>query len=212
MTAVTFAHAGFAARSAMFAFLVGCAATHVPAVVDAERARTPRGEVVVVEFVDFECPFCRALNEDLAPLLAERAARVRVVRKHVPLTRHHPHAMDAARASICADALGQAPPGAQGAAVAEALFRAAPERLTADGVVDLASRAGHFDPQAVRACMRDPRTDAQIRADTEAFFVDAGGDGVPTVWIDDQVLVGQQDPTTLRRALDAAIERAQEGR
>jgi protein-disulfide isomerase len=193
-------------RACCFAVLLaGCASVRVPAVVDAERARAPRGEVAVVEFVDFECPYCRAMNEDLAPLLAARGARVHVVRKQVPLTRHHPHAMDAARASICADAMGR------GDAVADALFRAPPDALTADGVVDLAARVGRLEPAAVHACMADPRTDAQIKADTEAFFVDAGGDGVPTVWIDDQVFVGQQDPETLRRALDAAIGRASAG-
>ena len=182
--------------------LAACSAVRVPAVVDAERDRTPRGEIAVVEFVDFECPFCRAMNEDLAPLVAARSPHVRVVRKQVPLTRHHPHALDAARVSICADAMGH------GDAVADALFRAPPSELTADGVVDLAARAGKLDPAAVRACVADPRTDAQINADTESFFVDAGGDGVPTVWIDDQVFVGQRDPDTLARALDAAISRA----
>jgi protein-disulfide isomerase len=185
----------------LLVLLAGCASARVPAVVDAERVRTPRGEIAVVEFVDFECPFCRAMNDDLAPLVAARGSHVRVVRKQVPLTRHHPHAMDAARVSICADAMGR------GDAVADALFRAPPDALTPDGVVDLAARVGRLDAAAVRTCMADPRTDAQINADTESFFVDAGGDGVPTVWIDDQVFVGQQEKDTLKRALDRAIAR-----
>ena len=182
--------------------VAACAGQRVPAVVDAERARTPRGQITVVEFIDFECPFCRAFNADFQPLLAARAARVRVVRKQVPLARHHPHAMDAARASACADDMGQ------GDAVADALFRAPPETLTQDGVVELAARVGHLDAAAVRACVTAPKTDERIRADIESFFVGADGDGVPTVWIDDQVFVGQKDVATLQRALDLALERA----
>jgi len=185
----------------MTALLAGAACAHVPSVVEAERARTPRGQITIVEFIDFECPFCRSMNEVLAPLIAERGASIRVVRKHVPLTRSHPHAMEAARVSVCADTLGR------GEAVADALYRARPETLTKDGAAAIAVAAG-LDASALEGCVGNPATDARIEGDTESFFVGADGSSVPTVWIDDQVFVGVIDRATLAAAIDRAIDRA----
>src|SRR5262249_14015910 len=41
------------------------------------------GEVTIVEFVDFECPFCRALNTSLTDALSRTTKSVRIVRKMV---------------------------------------------------------------------------------------------------------------------------------
>jgi protein-disulfide isomerase len=180
--------------------LAGCV-PRVPAVVDAERSRTPRGEITIVEFIDFECPFCRSMNTILAPIVAENGAKIRIVRKHVPLTRSHLHAMDAARVSVCADALGH------GDTVADALYRAPPPTLTRDGAIAIAVATG-LDATAVRACVEDPSTDARIAGDTESFFVGAEGDGVPTVWIDDRVFVGVAGASALRDAIARAIGRS----
>ena len=73
----------------------------IPEVLRADYKATPRGKVTVVDFVDFECPFCRMTHKELEPLLEQHKAQVYVVRKNVPL-RMHPHAMDAAKASCCA--------------------------------------------------------------------------------------------------------------
>ena len=187
-------------RLAAAALLTVACAARVPPVVEAERAHAPPGTATVVEFIDFECPYCRALGATLAPLLAARAGHVHVVRKQVPLTRAHPHAMDAARVSVCADAMGR------GDAVADALLQAPPGSLTGEGTAQLGQAQG-LDPAALRACLADPRTDEQIRSDTEAFFVGADGEGVPTLWIEDRVFVGAADAATLGRALDEAIAR-----
>ena len=98
----------------------------VPAVIADEMRKTPRGKVTVVDFVDFECPFCRMTHADFGPLLEERKDKVRVARKHVPL-RMHPHAMDAARAACCGEKLGKADE------MAEALFTAPASELTPEG-------------------------------------------------------------------------------
>jgi protein-disulfide isomerase len=186
--------------SMMVGALASCASSRAPAVVDAERARTPRGVITIVEFVDFECPFCRSMNEVLAPLVSAQGASIRIVRKHVPLTRSHPHAMDAARVSVCADALGR------GDVVADALYRAPPQTLTKDGAIALAVATG-LDAGAMRACVDDPATDARIEGDTESFFVGAEGDGVPTVWIEDRVFVGVASQAALSGAIERAIAR-----
>src|SRR5262249_47559323 len=60
------------------------------------------GKINVVEFSDFECPFCRRLHEQtLKPLLAEYGDRVNFVRMQYPLDGHQ-MAEPAARAALCA--------------------------------------------------------------------------------------------------------------
>jgi uncharacterized membrane protein len=61
--------------------------TSIPQVIADEMRLTPRNKVTVVDFVDFECPFCRMTHAELAPLLAERKDHVRVAQ-----ARAAPHA------------------------------------------------------------------------------------------------------------------------
>ena len=98
------------------------AKVHLPDVIAEEMSKAPKGQATVVEFVDFECPFCRDEYADLAPMLSEEKDHVRVVRKLVPLTKIHPHALEAARAACCADLLGK------GDAMADALTSTPPSR------------------------------------------------------------------------------------
>jgi len=171
----------------------------VPQVIVAERARTPKGQTTVVDFVDFECPFCRMTHEALAPLLEQRKDRLRIVRKQVPL-RMHPHAMDAARAACCGEKLGR------GDAMTDALFKAPVDDLTPDGCEKIAQSVG-LSLDAYKRCVSDPGTDARIKADTEEFRA-AKAHGLPTIWIDDQRIEGAQPAEILKSVLDDALARA----
>lgn len=172
----------------------------MPAVVSAERAQTPKGRTTIVEFVDFECPFCRAMNDDLAPAIAAHRDRVRIVRKQVPLAGVHPHALDAARASVCADSLGR------GDAMADFLFHAPPTAITEHGIRAIAPRLG-LDPVRFAHCLEDPATLERIKADFHEFEA-ADGDGVPVVWIDDMKFEGEQSPDVMRAAVERAVDNA----
>jgi len=57
---------------------------------------------VLVEFVDYQCPFCRQMHPLLERLL-ERHPDLTIVHRHLPLTSIHPSAAAAAKASICAE-------------------------------------------------------------------------------------------------------------
>lgn len=66
-------------------------------------SRGPAGApVTLVEFSDFECPFCRRLAAFERGLPAPDAARVRIVFRFFPLTSIHPWALTAAKAAGCA--------------------------------------------------------------------------------------------------------------
>ena len=174
-------------------------ASRPPEVIRAEIARTPSGQVTVVDFVDFECPFCRMTNAALAPILDQHKDRLRVVRRQVPL-RMHPHALDAARAACCGDRLGR------GDAMASALFSAPVDSLTREGCEKLAQSIG-LSLDAYRACVGDPRTDESIEAD-RAGFKAAGGYALPTIWVDGHALIGAQSKEDLEKAIGDALARA----
>jgi uncharacterized membrane protein/predicted DsbA family dithiol-disulfide isomerase len=170
-----------------------------PQVIRAEIEGTPAGEVTVVDFVDFECPFCRMTHAELEPILESHRDRLRVVRRQVPL-HMHPHALDAARAACCGERLGK------GEAMANALFSAPVDQLTREGCEKLAQTVGlSLDPY--RACVSDPKTDARIEAD-RTVFKEAGGYALPTIWIDGQQLVGSQPRAALEKVIGAALSHA----
>ncbi len=169
----------------------------IPDVIAREIARSPRGEVTVVDFADFECPFCRMTHAVLAPLVAEHRDKIRLVRKNVPLTRMHPHALDAARAACCGEQMGK------GEAKADALFAAPVDDLTPEGCAKLAVSLG-LDGAAFDRCTHDPATDARIQAD-QATFKESQGRGLPTLWIDEDKIEGYPSDDTLEKTLTRAI-------
>lgn len=171
--------------------------SEVPEVIAKEIRKTGGGKVTVVDFVDFECPFCRMTHTDLKPLLDQRKDKVRVVRKHVPL-RMHVHAMDAARTACCGAEQGKEEE------IAEALFAAAPETLTREGCDELAQKHG-LDITKFKECFDSEKTTARIKADGETFRA-AQGHGLPTIFVDGTRLDGAQERDVLESTLDGAIK------
>ena len=158
------------------------------------------GHVTIVEFVDFECPFCRKLAPKLdAAIDQARQAQVpvRVVRKMVPLDQHK-HAKAAALAWCCADAQGR------GDAMAQELFAAAPDALTPEGCEQLAVKVG-CDRDRYRATLADPQLSERIEGDI-ADAKAANVRGFLTVFIGTQGRLSgaNHEPADLRLAIDRA--------
>src|SRR5256885_13024895 len=75
-------------------------------------ARAPAGgtadaRVTLVEYGDFECPFCGRAYPELKHVLRELGAKVRFVFRHFPLSEEHPHAQHAAEVAEAAAAQGK---------------------------------------------------------------------------------------------------------
>lgn len=66
----------------------------------------PNAAVTVVEFSDFECPFCRRLHPTLSQIVTDFPDDVKWVYRHFPLTQIHSRALQASLASECMAELG----------------------------------------------------------------------------------------------------------
>jgi protein-disulfide isomerase len=64
-------------------------------------------KVTLIEYSDFECPFCLRHEDTVKQILAKYPNDVRLIYRHYPLTSLHPEAQKAAEASECAGAQGK---------------------------------------------------------------------------------------------------------
>jgi protein-disulfide isomerase len=64
-------------------------------------------QIVMIEFSDFQCPFCATANKSLKEFMAKHKDKVTLVYKHFPLTQIHPEALPAARAAWAANKQGK---------------------------------------------------------------------------------------------------------
>ncbi len=153
------------------------------------------GKVNVVEFVDFECPFCRLYHPELKKVAAEFVGQVNLVRLDLPLAMH-PNARGAARAHLCAVAEGREEQ------MADALFAA--EDLTEPGLLRAGKVAG-LDPQALERCMKEPAIDRKA-GEAEALLTRLGMlEGLPTTFIGSRMFVGAVQAPELREAFQQAL-------
>ncbi|MGH7270539.1 MAG: DsbA family protein [Polyangiaceae bacterium] len=141
---------------------------------DGSPSRGPASApVTLVEFADFECPFCQRIAPELDALWTKRSASVRMVYKFMPLPMH-PHGEIAARAAIAADAQGKF-------WEMDRLLFAGGDHLESADLEAYAHTLG-LDIARFRADMRSPAT--QARLDTDHKLADAlGVKGTPTLYI-----------------------------
>lgn len=156
------------------------------------------GHATIVEFIDFECPFCRRQHARMAAALQaltrEGEPPVQIVYKHLPL-RIHPHAREAARFACCAEEQGR------GREMVDALFET--DELSAEACHGCAAAVG-LDDAALRECLGSTRPDARLEADADEART-LGVRRLPTCFVGEQRFEGLQEEATLRRALEHAI-------
>ena len=173
------------------------AITDLAAPVDSGRdhIRGPdRAIVTIVEYGDFECPYCGQAEPVLRELLAGHGD-VRYVWRHLPLTDVHPHAQLAAEAAEAAADQGAFWP------MHDLLLRHQDELLMPD-LIRYATEVG-IDPTRFRVRL-DSRADAaRIAEDVDSADL-SGVSGTPTFFINGRRHYGSYDITALTEAVRAA--------
>ncbi len=172
--------------------------------------RTPEGhawigaehpEVTIVEFSDYECPFCGRAHEVVRTVVREHRDWLRLVHVHFPLDQKcnrmlerpfHLRACESAMAAVCADA--------QGAfwRVNDALFGRR-GGLDAGGLAVLAGELG-LDVTRFRACMRDAATREAVARDIELGLARRFR-GTPAFLLGDELVLGLKDQAWWREAV-----------
>ena len=68
---------------------------------------SPKAPITLVQYADFECPFCGRAFPEIKRVLKDLGAKVRFVYRHFPMVQQHPHAENAAELSEAAAAQGK---------------------------------------------------------------------------------------------------------
>jgi protein-disulfide isomerase len=158
------------------------------------RADAP---VTIVEFTDYQCPFCHRAQSTIDELLSRYADQVRFVHLDFPLG-SHPGAIPAARAARCAGAQGH-------------FWEYHENLMTKPGsldVADLERRAKelHLDPLAFRTCVSTDAHDDAIRRDLEQGEA-LGVSGTPAYFVNGRMISGARPLQTFTEAIDAELGR-----
>jgi len=161
-------------------------------------ARGPAGApVVIIEFSDFQCPFCSRVLPAIAQVEKVYGDQVRFVYRQFPLN-IHPNAQKAAEASLCANEQGKfwqmhdAMFGDQGAlAVDQLKAKAAGLGLAAD---------------QFNACLDSGKFAAQIAADL-SDGQKAGVTGTPALFVNGRFISGAVPFEALAKVIDDELSR-----
>jgi len=150
----------------------------------------PSAPVTVLEYGDYECPYCAAAAPVLRRLVEESEGGVRLVFRNFPIADRHPYALTAALAAEAA--------GAQGAfwPMHELIF-ARQDRLDDGSLRSYAEELG-LDPDRVVGAPAQPFGD-KVEADFAAGLA-AGVAGTPTVFVGGRQFSGRVEIGALRRA------------
>ncbi len=167
----------------------------------ATPVRESSAQLNVVEFSDFQCPFCAESSEILHRLVSENGNELGLRLRHYPLTAIHPHAFAAAHAAECAAAQGRV------AEFSRVLFTRQREIGTVEWE-EFAGDAGVSDLERFSQCQDGQTYASRITADI-ALGRQLGVRGTPTVAVDGHLVEGPPSEGAFRAAIKEAVVRRQ---
>lgn len=166
---------------------------------------TAGAPVVLVEFSDFECPYCKAEAQELRKnLLAAYPTQVRLYFKTFPLESLHPWAKPAAIASKCVAKQNPDAFWTYHDWIFEHQADITPENLK-DKVLGWAKDVKDIDTLQLGQCMETKATEAEVTADQ----VQGQGleiNGTPTLFVNGRRITQSIEWTNLKNIIDFEIE------
>ena len=155
--------------------------------------------VTIVEFTDYECPYCQEHFLKTLPLvLAQYGDRVRYVVMNFPIPGLHPDALGAAEAAECAADQGR--------------FWEYHDRLFVASDLDRATLGSiaaqmHLDSTAFATCV-DTRATAERVVGHVAQAKSLGVNGTPTFFVNGRIFHGAYPFESFKLIIDTAVARA----
>ena len=170
----------------------------IPAVdPDHDHIRGPRQSVItVIEFGDFECPYCGQAETSVRELLTD--TEIRYVWRHLPLVDVHPQAQLAAQATEAASAQGAFWP------MHDRLLQYQ-DALSFDDLIEHAAALG-LDVERFRADLASGAYSTRVAQDVESADL-SGVSGTPTFFINGQRHYEAYDIGTLTTAVSVERQR-----
>ena len=170
---------------------------------DAAVLGKQNAKVTIVEFTDFQCPFCQKFFNDAYKQVKEKyvdTGKAKIIFRHFPLG-FHANAQKAGEAAECANRQGKF------IGYHDVLF----QKGQADGsgldaeslkkyAVDLGLNTSKFN-----SCLDKGETAEVVKADMAAGTA-SGVNGTPTFFVNGQILVGAQPFSAFEQAIEAALK------
>lgn len=153
-------------------------------------------QVVIVEFEDFHCPFCKESQRTMDELMARYPETIKIVHKDFPIDEIHPGARRAHLAGRCANIQGKFWP------YHDELFAHAPHAAPED-LKKYADAAG-LNLAAFESCMTANKFAAAVQADIDEG-VRAGVTGTPAFFINGRLIAGAQPLERFIAVIDEEI-------
>jgi protein-disulfide isomerase len=148
--------------------------------------------IQIVEFSDFQCPFCQRVGPALKQVFDTYGDRVHLVYREYPLP-NHPNAKQASEAGLCANEQGKFWP------FHDRLF-ANQQRLGSSELKQHAADLG-LDTARFNACVDSHKYTEQVEADMTAGN-EAGVNGTPAFFINGRLISGAQPFEEFKRIID----------
>jgi protein-disulfide isomerase len=157
---------------------------------------SPHAPVILVEFSDFQCPFCRGVQGTLKNLLAKYEGRVSLAYRDFPLRELHAQSQLAAESSRCA--------GEQGRfwEYHDLLFANA-GKLNNSSAIDFAESLG-LNTAQFASCLSTARYKKQIEQDIQDG-IRAGVEGTPGIFINGILVSGAQPEGVFEKVIEAEL-------
>lgn len=155
-------------------------------------------KIRIVEFADFQCPFCARAAQQLKEIRERYPGQVAIEYRHFPLELIHPYAVTAALAAECAGAQGRF----------EAYHDMLYERQASIGTTgwtDMAEAAGVPDLRVFERCIEEAQFRDRVEQDATAG-ASVGVYGTPTFIFDGKLIAGVEAIAYLRRWIPAALK------
>ncbi len=163
-----------------------------------DRGR-PGAPVAIVEFSDFQCPFCGKFEPIVRSVLKKYPNQVRLVYKHLPLVNLHPFAVQAAQSAVCAQEQGKF------WEMHDLMFQEQ-SALSVNELKDKAKRLG-LNTVAFDTCLDSAKANEVIGRDVVEAD-ELGITATPTSFVNGRLLKGAISADTLSAIIDDELRRA----